>query len=333
MSSASERRARRLEIQQNSGNSMKWEKVLDVPEDIPMLKFEVMQPVVFDIMPTIIDAKHPDHSAIKAFADKYEDERIEDWCVPFSIHKGLQGVSQHVCRNWGKIGDRKCPTCEIRDIMTKEEGKDPKSSEVKAYNVSQRVALCVCMVGGEDDGMMKLIEGSRGWIYDPIKALADREGIYLADITKEGYSIKATPQAFSFTNSKTGKKETIGGELFVELVPREFGYTEEDLADVIPICDYLNFKSYDEIFEMVHGLASSNDEDTETTTATSTPAPSVREPNSNSRRGRGRVAETSEAPSATPPLEEATVTESPRRGRRGRTAETTTDSAEDNITF
>lgn len=312
MSSRQERREKLMQLQ-TEGKRGSFKKVLDVPED-KVLKLQPEETVLLDIVPYPIGPSNPLYSTVKADADAH-GEVPRWWCFDYAIHKSVPGMEPVICHEYMKTGE--CAVCAEKRRKAEELGCDWGDKRLSDYNYSKRAAYLVLDLNSEE-GEYKILDHSQFHLHNKLTEKAKAENVFFLDETIDGMSVEITPMEGEYKGNK------FAGQCMIKFKKREFGLTEEDLADAYDIGKYFNIDSPERVYEILHAITPSVDEDNKEIPA---PATEVRTPNTSSRRGqRGEASESVE--------QESTPTPSGRgRRTRGNRPVTETDVAEDDITF
>jgi hypothetical protein len=259
MSSRQERMKRRQEG--NSGGS-NYTRVLDIPESTNRLKLVPKTPIDVDILPFPANDICPDWNDIVSDHEEFGDPKT----IPFFnvVYHNVPGVGAVWCHEKApttRYGRHECPICrKLQEKMDKEglEWQDPKLAEFKPKRKTLYGAAWI-NPDNPDEDVFGVLDHQTGWLHKPLKEEVDEKGIFLLDETKEGHTATITANKHTFKNNK-GEDVTIPGLCMVSFKKRECGFSEEDLAQLPPIMDYLNVQSPEEVYKLFHGISVEDNE-------------------------------------------------------------------------
>ena len=243
-------RKERLKKRQFSNKGQGRKKILQLPEDVKLLELEIEETTTVDFVPFPVDKRHPQYAEIKKDVEEYGEERLVDWKFEYAVHKGIKGLPEVICHQYtyGKA----CPVCEAKRTRMEEEGLEWDDKKLNEYSYSRRTAYLVAEVDADDDAY-KVLDYPSGWLQKTLEEKGSKENIIFLDESAEGHSVRLTPVEHEFD----GKK--MPGKCMVKFKPRKYGFTEEDLDAAFNIIDFFNIQSYDEIYELFHGLGDETD--------------------------------------------------------------------------
>jgi hypothetical protein len=342
-------RERERAAQRASGRGS-WFKFFNPPEGVEVLKLKPEEELDFDIMPFLVDEHHPFYNDVMKDVEEF-GERADYWFFRFGIHKNLKELGGEVfCPNatYGKIlgynhPKAKCPICEERFAQADENGDSWMDDKYKKYSYTTYVAYVVCPTDGPNADKFMVFVYPENWLHKKLDEKSKAENVYFLDTSEEGTTVHVLPTEQTFTGDD-GKAIQTAGKCIVSFKDRTAGgFTAEDLDDVPDLMSMFDFKTYDEIYELFHGVVAGSDSEPEkeeveeempepssgrrggrASAPNAEAEPEVRTPNTNSRRGGGRRGGATETPA-----EEAPTT----TGRRGSRRTASTEVVEDDITF
>lgn len=221
----------------------------------------------FNILPYEVTSKH--NNLVYTGKVKVGDGA---YVLPIYVHKGIGDNNATVpCprETWGG----KCPICEARREAFNRYN-ETKADEDKVYATSLRPRLrCiynVAIVGGEHDGEVMLFDISDFKFHSPLLEYASEE---VNDEDDPRYNMKRIGGVIDFpdvdegyTVKFSGKNQSFNGYEFLEpanirLSKRKEPVSEEQLAKVVSIDEFVNEMSYDEIAEIFENSEGGKDDD------------------------------------------------------------------------
>lgn len=249
-------REERLRKRQFSGKGQGKKKVLQLPEDVKMMELEIEEATLLDFVLFPVSKSHPQYADIKKDAEEYGEERLVDWKFEYAVHKRIKGMPEVICHQYtyGKA----CPICEAKKTRMEEENLEWDDKKLDEYAYSRRVAYLVAEVNGDDDEY-KVLDYPSGWLQKGLEEKGKKENILFLDESINGHSVMLTPVEHEFDGN------TMPGKCMIKFKPRKAGFTEEDLDDAFDIVEFFNIQSYDEIYELFHGMDSDESEEKEET--------------------------------------------------------------------
>lgn len=202
----------------------------------------------FDIIPFVVTTdRHPD--IVQLRKDWEGQDEILDHYVMYYQHRGLgvEGKTSIICPNktWG----HPCPICEERDALMKA-GKDWKDEEVSELKPVARTLMNVVLTDNPDE--ILLFDYSYAWFYENVQKKLrrmddDEEQFWIADVTKEGRTIRCYPEASSFNSTMAGEFKSI------DFIPKKNTFDESIIDEAYKLDTMLREYSYDEIKAIFEG--------------------------------------------------------------------------------
>lgn len=293
MSNSKLSREDRLRARQFSGKGQGKVKVLQLPDDVQPMMLEAETTTTLDFVLFPVSNSHPQYLEIKKDAEEYGEERLVDWKFEYAVHKRIHGMPEVICHQY--TYGRPCPICEAKKTRMEEENLEWDDKKLDEYAYSRRVAYLVAEVDG---GEYKVLDYPSGWLQKVLEEKGKKENILFLDESEDGHSVKLTPIEHEFDGN------TMAGKCMVKFQPRKVGFTKGDLDAAFNIVDFFNIQTYDEIYEIFHGM-------------------DIAEPTGTVSRGRGRTVSTEEVADDEDFEETPVKTEEKPSGRRGRGATST----------
>lgn len=247
--------ARRRRERENIGGSDKY-KVLDLPEGITLYKPGTEEfDFRIDMLEWVATAKHPDvildakNSDIK---DKIKPGDIVN-TLTFHVHRNIGPEGKTVVCPKRTFG-HKCPICEHQVEVAEENGNNWKANAVKALYPSERVAIYLVDLEGENTTQV-YETGPSVFMEELEKAQARYEkkhGTMDYSSLTDGYTLEG------YTSKKPlpsgGNYLQFGG---FEFEKRKKQYGDKMYDELEPLENFLIVKSYEELSAILYG----NDEE------------------------------------------------------------------------
>lgn len=318
-------RRERLAARQFSSRGQGKFKILSLPENIPAMILEPEETTVLDFVLFPVNKNHPNYSLIKKDAEEYGEDRLVDWKFEYAVHKRMNGLPEVICRQF--TYGQPCPVCEAKKTRMDEEDLEWDDKKLESYAYSKRVAYLVSEIDAEGNGSeYKVLDYPYTWLHKGLEEKGKAENILFLDESENGHSVAITPVEHEFDGN------TMAGKCMIKFRPRTVGFSEEDLDAAVNIVDFFNIQTYDEIFEILHGV-SDDEKDTKDEVATESSNPPGRR--TVSKENDFEEETTAEQPSTSRRSSRRTVTaenvETPKSSRRRKSV--SNDFDEENIAF
>jgi len=202
-------------------------------DDMPLQKWICTEAGhILDVIPFLAGDNHPNVAPGKATHN-----------VDVFVHFGI-GVTESSYLCPARMGKGKCPICEFQAELKKQKNYDEEY--VKSFNAKRRVVYNVCVYDthkDEDAGVM---------IWEASHHLSEKNIMAIARNNRTGAFVKwADPdngKTVEFARVGKGKSTNYEGFKFTD---REEPITDETLDQAIAIDDYLDYKTYDELVEIM----------------------------------------------------------------------------------
>lgn len=193
----------------------------------------------------------------------FSNEELEsgstwDYKLSVLLHYSM-GINEDTVLCLRTIG-RRCPICEERERLLREEGLDINSSDIQALTARKRVLYnIVCFDSAEEfDKGIQVWDAPHASIEDELSILVNKRDIRTGEIINRPYFIPE--EGWNILFERTGKglnTEYKYLEIKKRLEKDDFTDSElDELYDsVFNFEDIIEVKEYDVLYEMLHGVA------------------------------------------------------------------------------
>lgn len=205
------------------------------------------------------DFRRPD-GLNKAFTQEQIDEnRTFDYKLTVLVHSNI-GVNKDTVLCPRTVG-RKCPICEHRDVLDNEGASD---EELRPYGTAKKALYNVMIFDSEKEFNkgVQVWEAPHQSIEDELTDLAVEKDRRTGEVIEKAYNYPEDGWNVVFEKLGSGlSTEYKGVKILERTKEQELTGKEMDQAydDAIDFEDAIEEKSYEELYEMLHGVAPDED--------------------------------------------------------------------------